>query len=212
MKFLSFGIVLIALIGCISCNHTLVGEYVYNSYFYERKLVLMPDSSFRLVYRNGLYKDSIIGNWNYRNKKVVLNSLVTYKELTAKDTSIFCDTCYQGITFLVKNIVNNEVIWANIKSFKNGELFDETVCYYGVGHLKKSQIDSVYFDFLGYEKHTFYPRNKQNKTYHLIYLVNREDKNKVIENEKWKYKKGQIISPKGQILNKNPQLPHVQCH
>lgn len=188
------------IVSCNTTNKLALGEYEYASEFRSRKIVLYPDSTFRLIYRNFMIIDTIYGFWQTKYNHVILNSY--FNNLNTQGKVIFtkCDTCENKIPVIVKDLFSNESICANITSINKDRKIEQINCdLNGTANLTILPIDSLIIDFLGYES-LFIGISKNAKLAINAYLVNNDVKRKIVNNEKWKVKYKCLISPNGSQL------------
>jgi hypothetical protein len=202
MKALQTALVIVSIFvgSCNTTNKVVLGEYEYASELWDRNIILYPDSTFRLIYRNGMIKDTINGTWHTNRKQIILNSYLN--KFNTQGNVIFtnCDTCENIMPVIVKDLFSHESVCAKLTSINNNKIIEQITCdFNGAANLTILPIDSLIFDFLGYES-LFVGISKNTKVAIHAYLVKNDVKMNIVYNEKWSVKHNCLISPNGSRL------------
>jgi hypothetical protein len=197
---LALVIICVTLMGCRTTKNPVFGEYEKSSNFSHLNIFIYQDSTFRLIYRNGMLGDTIFGKWIINHKYLILNSYIN--EFNTKGQVLFnsCDTCGNVIPVQVKDLFTHDGIPARITSIKNNKIIGETDCNLnGSANLFHSSVDSIFVDFLGYEPLSL-AINKESDVSILVYLISNEIKRNMINNEKLSCKSKYLKTPEGKLI------------
>jgi len=188
------------IVGCRTTKNPVFGEYENSSIFSHLNIFIYQDSTFRLIYRNGMLGDTICGTWDINHKYLILNSYINKFNTKGKAIFNICDTCGNTIPIQVKDIFTLDGVPARITSIKDNKIIGETDCNLnGNAILFHSPVDSLYVDYLGYESFALDIKDESYIAI-LVYLISNEVKKNMINNERWSYKSKYLTTPEGQLI------------
>lgn len=129
-------------------TNNIAGAYNYEWYDTQHKLSLNKDSTYIFFVKEGLFSDTIKGEWKIKGKQLFLIE----KNTNSFHKTINCDTCSQNY-LTVHDIQNKENLIAYYKAYINDILIGEGL----IESIKEFPIntDSLFIESLGYNSMGF---------------------------------------------------------
>ncbi len=180
-----------------------LGEYKNSTFDTQHILMLNADSTFSFFWKEGLVSDTAEGTWSVNRNKLTLNSFITKQDVQSFHEIVNCDTCKnESFVKVIDFTTKEEIPYSRLIIFDKGVvILDEVANIEGSAKVNFENIDSIQVENIGFNSYSFVP-DKNNNSFYKVSMKPEELNRKVIDNETWKVKKVQLISPNGIILKK----------
>jgi len=194
LAYLLFGVLPLA-----NCQTPeLIGHYVKNeSYGTKHDLTLRKDSSFQYIIKEGLACDTIVGEWNIFEKKLII---LTPKKTESYHIESNCDTCAGNFRINTYALPDNyELTKPNLKVYVKGEVIEDGITN-SIKYAIMQKADSIQINYFGFQPYVFVPQKRNNAIVKLFLI---EEQQALLQrNRTLNIKKNKLVTEKGMVLKK----------
>jgi hypothetical protein len=181
-------------------NIDLVGTWKYHVGYFEYKLILNPDSTYKYQVVGDLTNRKSEGIWNLRNKELILNSFKQHPAKTIIQAKY--NDSIRGVVFLIRTENGQPVSMPHIR-IKNRLTEIDTLVENQCGYFKFENISNIQEFVISYVglKDAIW-NGKMNKNFFEIKMAEEIDNYIYQTNETWKIKDDKLYSPSSEKDNK----------
>jgi len=200
-KFFLITYILFGVFSLSNCQTVkLAGHYVEDaSYGIKHDLNLFENGSFQYIIKEGLGRDTVLGDWNIKGSKQMI---LSPKKIENYHSEIKCDTCSSRFYIRIYALLDSyELTEPSVKIYSKGVIIKDGIINF-IENVIMQKADSIQIDYFGFEPYVFMPQNK-NDAIVSIFLI--EEQSKLLQKDRiLKIKKSKLITEQGAILRKQP--------